>query len=70
MCPLGLAVGIFKKDPAHTRWVHGGSFAGFFLKIPTMYLVGPLRVNGWANCKSNQNGLGGSMLGVLFQNPQ
>ena len=46
-----------------------GLGSGYFLKVPSKYLVGKLRANRWVNYKSNLNGPDGPMMGILVQNP-
>lgn len=54
----------------HKCWVFGWVNWVYFTKDIKPYPLGPLGVHRRVNYKSNLNGPGGPMLGILFQNPQ
>jgi len=58
---LGKLVGTFQKHPLFTCRVWAGQMGGYFLKVPTIYLLGM----SWANCFRTHNELTMYPLGIL-----
>jgi len=58
---LGKLVGTFQKHPLFTCRVWAGRMGGYFLKVPTIYLLGM----SWANCFRTHNELTMYPLGIL-----
>ena len=51
---LGKLVGTFQMCPLFTSWVLAGQMGGYFLKVPTIYLLGMSRANWWALFENDQ----------------
>ena len=67
---LVLSGHFLKEQRGFVQKVPTGFCAGYFLKVPTTYLLGMSQANWWALFENDQYLPAGYELGKLFQNPQ